>query len=213
MRRALILGLAALAPIGLAACGTGGVSHAGSAADPSQGKQLFAQKCGSCHTLADAGSKGQIGPNLDAAFGPGRSQGFKPSTIREIVRDQISYPGKGTGMPADLVTGGDRDSVAAYVAQCAGNTDASLCKGAGAKGAGGTDGKTIFTSNCASCHTLSDAKATGNIGPNLDQLKPGFARVQKQVIHGGRVMPAFNGQLSDKQIKAVSKYVSSVAGK
>ncbi len=208
-----MLGLTALAPLGLASCGTGGVSHAGSSADPSQGKQLFVQKCASCHTLADAGSKGQIGPNLDASFGPGRSQGFRPSTIREIVRDQISYPGKGTGMPANLVTGDDRESVAAYVAQCAGSTDPSLCKGAGAKGGGGTDGKTIFTSSCASCHTLSDAKAAGNIGPNLDQLKPGFARVQKQVIQGGQVMPAFKGQLSDKQIKAVAKYVSSVAGK
>jgi mono/diheme cytochrome c family protein len=220
VRRALILGLATLAPLGLTACGSGGVSHAGSAADASQGKQLFTQKCGSCHTLADAGAQGQIGPNLDAAFGPGRSQGFKASTIREIVRDQIKYPGKGTGMPANLVTGDDRESVAAYVAQCAGNTDPTLCKGAGTSGGGGgtsggggTDGKTIFTSNCASCHTLSDAKATGNIGPNLDQLKPGLARVQKQVIHGGGAMPAFKGKLSDKQIKAVAKYVSSVAGK
>ena len=36
--------------------------------DRAKGKELFIQKCGSCHTLADAGTKGQIGPNLDDAF-------------------------------------------------------------------------------------------------------------------------------------------------
>ncbi len=30
-----------------------------------QGKELFTQQCGSCHTLADAGTQGQVGPNLD----------------------------------------------------------------------------------------------------------------------------------------------------
>ena len=49
-------------------------------------------------------------------------------------------------------------------------------------------------------------------GPNLDDLKPDEATVQRQVTNGGGVMPAFKGQLTDAQIKAVSQYVSSVAG-
>ncbi len=36
--------------------------------DLSKGKALFTQKCGSCHTLARAGTQGQTGPNLDTAF-------------------------------------------------------------------------------------------------------------------------------------------------
>ena len=79
--------------------------------------------------------------------------------------------------------------------------------------AAATTARTIFTSNCASCHTLADAQATGNIGPNLDQLSPSLARVKTQVIHGGGAMPAFKGKLTDAQIAAVAKYVSSVAGK
>ena len=214
MRRAIALCAALLTPFVVAACGTGGVSKAGANADVSRGKQLFAAKCGGCHTLADASTHGTIGPNLDAAFGPGRSEGFKSSTIREIVRDQIAYPSRGSGMPKDIVTGADRDSVAAYVAQCAGSQDASRCPGAKGGGASkSTDGKTIFASNCASCHTLKVANATGNVGPNLDQLKPSLATVQKQVTNGGGAMPAFKGQLTDAQIKAVAKYVSSVAGK
>ena len=80
-------------------------------------------------------------------------------------------------------------------------------------GGAASAGKAIFTANCASCHTLKDAAATGAVGPNLDQLKPNAARVAKQVTNGGKVMPPFKGQLTAAQIAAVAAYVSSVAGK
>lgn len=75
-------------------------------------------------------------------------------------------------------------------------------------------GKTVFSANCASCHTLADAGASGTVGPNLDQLKPDFDTVQNKVINGGGPMPAFgkNGILNDTQIADVAAYVSSKAG-
>src|SRR6185312_8439871 len=74
-------------------------------------------------------------------------------------------------------------------------------------------GKQVFdTAGCKNCHTLKDAGSTGTVGPNLDDLKPDEAAVQKQVENGGGPMPAFKGKLSDAQITAVSQYVSSVAG-
>jgi mono/diheme cytochrome c family protein len=73
-------------------------------------------------------------------------------------------------------------------------------------------GKQIFTQNCAGCHTLKDANASGKVGPDLDQLKPDEATTQRQVTNGGGAMPAFKGQLQPDEIKAVSQYVSSVAG-
>ena len=73
-------------------------------------------------------------------------------------------------------------------------------------------GKQIFTTNCAGCHTLADAKAGGRVGPNLDDLKPDEQRVQRKVEAGGGGMPSFRGQLQDDEISAVAKYVSSVAG-
>jgi cytochrome c6 len=75
-------------------------------------------------------------------------------------------------------------------------------------------GKQVFlgTAGCSSCHTLADAGATGNVGPNLDDLKPTYDAVEKQVTNGGGVMPAFKDTLSEKQIEDVSAYVSSVAG-
>jgi mono/diheme cytochrome c family protein len=116
-----------------AGCGTGGISKG--KADTANGKRLFTEKCGSCHTLADAGTQGKIGPNLDDAFSGPRSEGFEESTIRNIVHDQIKYaiehpagfikgPGgqevPAPGMPRNLVTGDDANDVAAYVASVAG---------------------------------------------------------------------------------------------
>jgi cbb3-type cytochrome c oxidase subunit III len=193
--------LLALATALLAAgCGTGGISKAG---DTAKGKQLFLAKCSGCHTLADAGSHGNQGPNLDDAFSSSRRQGFKQVTIEQVVRDQIELAV--APMPQNLVKGSDADAVASYVALVAGKPVAG--------GKNTTSGKDIFTANCGSCHTLKDAGTSGTVGPNLDQLKPDEARVQKQVTNGGAVMPAFKGTLTPAQITAVAKYVSSVAGK
>jgi mono/diheme cytochrome c family protein len=83
-----------------------------------------------------------------------------------------------------------------------------------APGAGGaTGGPAVFNTNCASCHTLAAAHSGGTVGPNLDQLKPSLAVVQRQVTNGGGGMPAFGGRLTPAQIHAVAQYVSSVAGK
>ena len=191
----------ALAAALLAGCGTGGISKSG---DSDRGKQLFLQKCGGCHTLAAAGTHGNQGPNLDDAFQASRKQGFKQVTIEQVVRDQIELAG--APMPANLVKGADADAVAAYVASVAANPSAAPAKNA-------TNGKDIFVANCGSCHTLADAGTSGNVGPNLDQLKPAESIVQHQVINGGSAMPAFKGQLTPAQITAVAKYVSSVAGK
>jgi len=189
----------ALATAVLAAgCGTGGIAKGG---DASKGKQLFQAKCGGCHTLADAGTHGQTGPNLDDAFGPDRKQGFKQVTIEQVVRDQIELAVP--PMPQNLVTGSDADAVAAYVASVVGKPSTSKAA---------TSGKDIFVANCGSCHTLAAAGTKGNVGPNLNQLKPPEKTVEHQVINGGGAMPAFKGTLTPAQITAVAKYVSSSAG-
>jgi mono/diheme cytochrome c family protein len=79
--------------------------------------------------------------------------------------------------------------------------------------ASAAEGKQLFTQNCGGCHTLADAGTNGQVGPNLDDLKPNEATVERQVTNGGGKMPAFKGRLSADQIKAVATYVSSVAGK
>ena len=89
--------------------------------DTSKGKQLFNQNCASCHTLADAKSQGTIGPNLDDAFSSDKQQGFSEQTMADIVRGQIAYADPEGPMKPNLVRGSDADSVALYIAKCAGN--------------------------------------------------------------------------------------------
>jgi len=77
----------------------------------------------------------------------------------------------------------------------------------------GPDGGQVFASaGCGGCHTLAAANSGGNVGPNLDDLKPDFATVQNQVQNGGGGMPSFGGDLSPAEIDAVARYVSDNAG-
>jgi mono/diheme cytochrome c family protein len=80
----------------------------GSGADLAAGKEAFSQTCGGCHTLKDAGTAGNVGPNLDS---------LAPLTA-ERVATQIANGGG--PMPAKLLTGKDAANVAAYVASVAG---------------------------------------------------------------------------------------------
>jgi mono/diheme cytochrome c family protein len=74
-------------------------------------------------------------------------------------------------------------------------------------------GKKIFLSaGCVGCHTLSDAKATGTVGPNLDQAKPDYRLATARVTNGKGAMPSFKGQLSDQQIADVASYVVTATG-
>ena len=62
---------------------------------------------------------------------------------------------------------------------------------------------------CGSCHVLQSAKSVGQIGPNLDQLKPQISQIIYAVKNGIGVMPAFEGVLSKDEIDAVAYYVFS----
>jgi mono/diheme cytochrome c family protein len=211
----------------LASSGCGAVKRVTSG-DPARGKELFLQpaspsdpSCASCHTLADAGSTGTVGPNLDDAFSSVKAQGFSKQTITDVIRGQIAYAEP--PMPQDLYQGQDADDVSVYVALCSANphcgitaekppsttTTGSTTTTAGAA----PDGKQVFMSaGCGGCHTLKDAGTSGTVGPDLDQLKPSDSRVEHQVETGGGAMPSFKGRLTPAEIAAVAKYVSSVAG-
>ena len=71
-------------------------------------------------------------------------------------------------------------------------------------------GKTIFLGqgNCAVYHILTDAKSSGQIGPNLNQLKPDMTRVIYAVTNGIGFMPPYEGRLTIQEIEAVAHYVS-----
>lgn len=128
MRVKVIVAVALLAPLAVAACGgdnddsdsgetvaqetaTAGAPEAPDQEQPlspaeEHGRELFAENCGSCHTLDAAGTQGQIGPDL----------GDIPLDEGEVLA-AIEKGGRGTGnMPENLVTGQDAKDVAAFVA-------------------------------------------------------------------------------------------------
>jgi cytochrome c553 len=80
------------------------------------------------------------------------------------------------------------------------------CGGSGASNSPG--GKVFASAGCASCHTLKAAGAKGQIGPNLDELKPDQSMVARQVRNGGNGMPSFEKKLSGTQIDQVASFVA-----
>ena len=68
---------------------------------------------------------------------------------------------------------------------------------------------------CGTCHILKAAASEGDIGPNLDILKPTEEQVKLIVTEGLGVMPAFGeeGILTSEEIDAVSHYVFTSTNK
>ncbi len=83
------------------------------------GKQQFVAKCGSCHTLARANTKGIVGPNLDEAFRAAVVEAHGRSVIPGVVEHQVLYPNPQGVMPKGLASGTTLSDIAAYVAQTA----------------------------------------------------------------------------------------------
>ena len=171
--------LAALATTGaavaLSACSATSSSDEGSA-NLISGKRLFVSKCGACHVLNRAQTKGTTGPNLDESFQQALKDGMKRSGFRGAIHGWILHPNRNGVMPAKLVTGEDAHDVAAYVARsvAAGGKDTGLLATA-VKAAG--SGKPAVEKN----GTLEvDADPTGQLAfvTNQAQAKPGEVTVK-----------------------------------
>jgi mono/diheme cytochrome c family protein len=165
----------ALLPLALVLIGLGGCAVKHPTANLVRGKQLFIQKCGVCHTLSHASTKGSIGPNLDDAFRQDRVDGEKSTSIQGLVSYWIQYPNTQGVMPARLFTGQKAQDVAAYVAGVAAipgqDTGALLTAVKVTVPVTAAAGKTVFTGigGCGSCHTLAAAGTHATVGPDLSQ--------------------------------------------
>ena len=71
-------------------------------------------------------------------------------------------------------------------------------------------GKDVFLNKavCSACHILADAGSSGDIGPNLNEIRPDKMRVINTVTNGIGVMPPYEDQLTLEEIEAVAHYVS-----
>ena len=87
---------------------------------------------------------------------------------------------------------------------------AAGCGGSGG-GANSLGARVFARAGCGGCHTLSAAHAKGQLGPNLDELKPDSGTVAHQVRVGGNGMPSFGSRLSSRQIRLVAAFVASAS--
>jgi mono/diheme cytochrome c family protein len=214
----LVLALLGALVLAVSGCGT-------STADPARGRTLFVQKCGVCHTLAEAGTTAEVGPNLDDAFAAAREIGEDSDTIEGVVKAQVEFPRPDNGnpavsMPRDIVTGQDLNDVAAYVGEWAG------VPGAHPPEVEGGPGAQVFANNgCGGCHTLAAAGSSGVTGPNLDEVLPGQSaeKIEEDIVdpnaviaqgYPANVMPQnFGETIPANELEALVEYLQESAGK
>jgi mono/diheme cytochrome c family protein len=169
-RAALCAALVTAVPM-LSACGVKDPQ-----ADVVAGKKLFVQKCGSCHVLGRAGTKGTTGPNLDQAFQQSLKEGYGRTAVRGVVYKQILFPNRlmnseGVKMPPKLVSGKKAHDVAAYVASVSamsGKDSGLLATAVQAAGGGTATEKSGVLSIPADPNgqlAFTASKATGQAGP------------------------------------------------
>lgn len=191
-------------------------------ADLDNGRQLFVERCGTCHAFKEAGTQAQVAPDLDAAFMAARETGMDSDTVQGVTRAQIANPrvtdpDAPDYMPPDLVTGDDARDVAAYVAEYAGVPGVEPPIPADAP-----PGAQVFLAQgCGSCHTLAELGdiATGTVGPDLDEVIPGqdAEQVEQAIVDPeaevtpgfpAGVMPDIYGDvLSDEELQDLVEFL------
>jgi mono/diheme cytochrome c family protein len=82
------------------------------------GREVFADRCATCHTLKAANAVGKVGPNLDQLVGGLDPKGQKAFVLSAIKEGRARGQGQ---MPKDLVDGQDAQDVAAFVSATAGH--------------------------------------------------------------------------------------------
>jgi mono/diheme cytochrome c family protein len=82
------------------------------------GKDLFVNNCGPCHTLAAAGTEGVVGPNLDDQLAAGGTASFDGSYSRAL--NAVTCGFGGGRMPEGILQGENAQEVAAFVGAYAG---------------------------------------------------------------------------------------------
>ncbi len=169
------------------------------------GQALFAANCASCHGADASGKASTAAPNLQG-LGAGTvdfwvSTGRMPlaNTSAQATRKpprfnrlqtleiaawvQSLTPGVGTQIPAVQTAGADLQA-----------------------------GNTLFTLNCAACHTISgagDALAEGAVAPSLHLATP--TQVVEAIRSGPGNMPRFApGNITNAEARNITAYVTEV---
>ena len=180
------------------------------------------------HTLADAGTTGTIGSNLDDAFAQARESGMTSDTFTQVVRDQILFPitEPSTGSPGmpgpdetlPVCTDGTDGGPSASPTSTRPRRHRHLHRGRRGNGdrgetlpGGQDDGKSVHRE----LRWMPHARRRGNVrhGRPEPRRRETADLVVDRVTNGKGVMPPFKDSLDAAQIQAVADYVASTAGR
>lgn len=161
-----------------------------------EGRRLFVDGCSSCHGEDARGIPGRA-PSLRGVGAA--SADFYLSTGRMPLDDPEDQPIR-TKSPYDPE---QRRALIAYVAQFGGPPIPEVDPAKGTL----SQGLELFTENCASCHQVvaRGGMATGAVVPDLEESEP--VTVAEAIEVGPYLMPHFRGQLDQKQIDSIARYV------
>jgi cytochrome c oxidase cbb3-type subunit III len=173
------------------------------------GRAVFLTWCAQCHGSGAAGAKGY--PNLlDDDWLWGGDIEAVHETVSFGIRNEQSDMARWSEMPAfgDILEQGEITQVVNYVMSLSGTPNDVAQVAAGS---------TIFEENCAACHADDATGDRFQGAPNLKDaiwLFGGDYETLKATVTNSRfgVMPAWQGRLSESEIRAVSAYVHQLGG-
>ena len=206
LTRAAVAALLAAVAVSITGCAVKGADNANLIV----GKQAFVAKCGSCHTLARAETKGIVGPNLDEVFRASVAEGLQRNAVRTVVEGQVQNPNPDGVMPKDLAGGATLTNIAAYVAQSVdqpGKDTGLLASAVQAPGAGKPAVEEAGKLKI-------DASPSGQLAytTNKAEAKPGPVTIvmanMSGVMHNIAIEPGENGATAKGSTLAASKFIA-----
>lgn len=175
------------------------------------GKATFGDNCAGCHGSGAQGFVGYPDLNDDDWIWGGTLEDIELS-IRHGIRWDADDNTRMNDMPAfvrdEMLTSQEATDVVNYVLSLSGGTSDA---------ASAARGSTVFEEQCTSCHGPGGEGNADMGSPNLTDAKWLYGGDREAImasVSDGRngVMPAWEGRLSDAQIKELALYVHTLGG-
>jgi ubiquinol-cytochrome c reductase cytochrome c subunit len=197
---AVLLALVALGSLyaavtGLGSSGSASASSGSSSSQITEGKDLFAVSCASCHG-EDAQGRSGVAPSL---IGAGAAAvDFQVGTGRMPLKENdAEAPRKPPVFSQSQIY-----AIAAYIASLGGGPAIPSDQDVSTAGASTALGQSLFNANCAQCHNYSGAGGAltdGKYAPPLTQATS--RQIYEAMLTGPEAMPVFNNTTVTPQDK------------
>ncbi len=175
------------------------------------GQQLFAQTCSSCHGNTANGTM-IVGGKVESTIGP-NLQGVGAATVDFWVSSGRMPAADVKAVEAERRPTRLTPQQALEIAAWVNSLDPAVpsVPFPHLKGANQSVGASLFSLNCAACHTITgagDALAYNTNAPSLQNRQITPQQVVEAIRTGPANMPRFSGNLTDAQVRDITSYVT-----